>query len=69
MQVVYERLHPVQHNLKMVSACTIVCELNGTKRRQVRMVGNFTRELLALASWLTKISPNTIFEASAETRA
>ena len=61
MQVAYERVRPVQHGQKMVSACTIVCEPDGTKRRPVQVVGNFTRELLALASWLTKISPNIIF--------
>ncbi|MGP8186011.1 MAG: IS110 family transposase, partial [Terracidiphilus sp.] len=37
---------------KTVSAGVIVCEPDGKKRRQVRVFGSFTGDLLVLADWL-----------------
>lgn len=52
MQVVYERCAGLDVHQKTVSACAIVCAPDGTKRRQVRVFGSFTGDLLVLASWL-----------------
>ena len=48
MQVVYARCAGLDIHQKTVSACAIVCEADGKKRRQVRVFGTFTGELMAL---------------------
>jgi transposase len=52
MQVVYSRCAGLDVHQKTVSACAIVCEPDGKKRRQVRAFGSFTGDLLVLADWL-----------------
>ena len=52
MQVVYARCAGLDVHQKTVSAGVIVCEPDGKKRRQVRVFGSFTSDLLVLADWL-----------------
>ena len=52
MQVVYARCAGLDVHQKTVSASVIVCEPDGKKRRQVRVFGSFTGDLLVLADWL-----------------
>jgi transposase len=52
MQVVYARCAGLDVHQKTVSAGVIVCEPDGKKRRQVRVFGSFTGDLLVLADWL-----------------
>ena len=52
MQVVYARCAGLDVHQKTVSACVIVCEPDGKKRRQVRVFGSFTGDLMLLADWL-----------------
>ncbi|MFZ3116361.1 MAG: transposase [Syntrophales bacterium] len=52
MQVIYERCAGLDVHKKTVSACVSVFELDGIKRRQKRVFGTFTRDLLALVDWL-----------------
>jgi len=52
MQVVYARCAGLDVHQKTVSAYASVCEPNGKKRRQIRVFGSFTGDLLVLAGWL-----------------
>jgi len=52
MQVVYARCAGLDVHQKTVSACASVCEPSGKKRRQIRVFGSFTGDLLVLADWL-----------------
>lgn len=52
MQVVYACCAGLDIHQKTVSACAIVCESDGKKRREVRIFGTFTSELMKLADWL-----------------
>jgi transposase len=52
MQVLYARCAGLDVHQKTVSACVSVCEADGKKRRQVRVFGSFTGDLLVLADWL-----------------
>jgi hypothetical protein len=54
MQVVYARCAGLDVHQETVSACVLVCEPDGKKRRQVRVFPSFTDDLLALADWLRK---------------
>jgi transposase len=50
--VVYARCAGLDVHQKTVSACVLACEPDGKKRRQVRVFGSFTGDLLVLADWL-----------------
>ena len=52
MQVVYARCAGLDVHQKTLSACVLVCEPDGKKRRQVRVFDCFTGDLLLLADWL-----------------
>lgn len=52
MQLMYPRCAGLDVHKKTVSACVSIGESAPTRRRQVRMFGTFTRDLLALADWL-----------------
>jgi len=52
MQVVYARCAGLDVHQKTVSACALVCEPDGKKRRQVHVFSSFTGDLLELADWL-----------------
>jgi transposase len=52
MQVVQAYCAGLDVHKKTISACVSVCQADGSKRRQVRVFGAFTSDLLALADWL-----------------
>lgn len=52
MQVVYSRCAGLDVHQKTVSACVLACEPDGKKRRQIRVFGSFTGDLMLLADWL-----------------
>lgn len=54
MQVMYARCAGLDVHKKTVSVCISVCEAGGAKQQQIRVFGTFTRDLLALADWLTE---------------
>jgi transposase len=52
MQVIHARCAGLDVHQKTVSACVRGCQVDGSKRRQVRAFRTFTRDLLTLADWL-----------------
>ena len=52
MQVIHRCCAGLDVHQKTISACVSVCKPDGSKTREVRVFGAFTRDLLALADWL-----------------
>jgi transposase len=52
MQVVYVCCAGLDVHKETVSVCISRCEADGKKRRQVRVYGTFTKDLLMLVDWL-----------------
>ena len=52
MQVVHVCCAGLDVHKKTISACVSVCNPDGSKVREVRVFGAFTRDLLSLADWL-----------------
>src|SRR6266403_3655214 len=56
MQVVYPCCRGLDVHKKSITACVLWAEARGEKRKEKRVFGTFTRDLLKLSDWLRECS-------------
>jgi transposase len=56
MQVVYPCCCGLDVHKKSITACVLWVEARGEKRKEKRVFGTFTRDLLKLSAWLRECS-------------